>query len=138
MSLQPFRQGVVYDFLNDGEWHKQAEIVRHMGCTSLAINKCIDRLARCGVVENNGACFKDRMFRIIPGAPRPFDGRGLTKSEKVGKPRKACEVKSWAFERTALEEVWGCFPKYTQSCDMGGKLDSRVVEICPQDTQAAD
>jgi hypothetical protein len=133
----PFRQGMVWDAMSDGLWHRREEVAAKSGCTVMAINKAIDRMMRLNLIEHNGAPYRFREIRLVRGAPRPLDKRGYKGPKVRPEGWTPNEAPTYDFAPPLLAQLWR-YPTSRTNDDICASLDTRVPEVCPQNTQAAD
>lgn len=130
----PFIRGQLFD---------QMQIIGECTCLQLAsslkmgrgaVSKLLSRMVDDDEVLHRAA-HGGRLYRLKPGAERPIDARGNNIPPHLRRVKH--EVTSYDTAKPWVEVLWPYFP-YGLESQYCARLDARVVELCPQNLQAAD
>jgi hypothetical protein len=123
--MSPYLRGLVYDALVElGEADNQ-ELAKYLGCLDkYALCKMTFKMRQDGYISTY-----ERRHSVVPGSHRPIDGR-------LREPRTPVSLMT-CYDTTPIAlECWSYSPSGLEA-DYCARLDARVVEVCPQISEAA-
>ena len=130
----PFKRGLVYDGLAELGEADGKGLAKHLKMTVAAMSKLLAQMIDDGQVECVNRRRYGRVYSIVRGSERPIDRRG---ENKPPKPTRRPEITCYDTTPPWLFALWPYLP-YGLELQYCVRLDTRVLELCPQQLQAAD